>query len=273
MFESEGTEGHKIHIQLKDLNDNHVLLNMIGEVSKPVVMPFAVDKYGEYKITIVKDDAADKFTHLAIHSTDSQADAINSEVTDIDPDNIPEEEDGILVEIPQDQGQQYDDFARTLMEKGPDYTTYTANGDLQIAFKMMDIDVTDCDYILIKFAEPVNRGWNVAFWTGTGSVELPAESTEFRFDLEPSMIQSGKLPQICLLTLWGASKPLVAKVAGVYKHSTIDDWGKIDEIKASQPQATPTYYTIYGQPLSHPTKGITIIRHPDGTVKKLLIKP
>lgn len=80
MFESNGTEGNTIQIQLKDLNDNSVLLNMTGEVGKQVVMPFSVDKYGEYKINIVKDDASDKFTSLAIHSTDAPARAENCEV-------------------------------------------------------------------------------------------------------------------------------------------------------------------------------------------------
>ena len=86
MFESKGTDGNKIQIQLKDLNDNSIILNMIGEVGKPVVMPFSVDKYSEYKITIVKDNAEDKFTSLAIHSAETPAEALNCEFTDADPD-------------------------------------------------------------------------------------------------------------------------------------------------------------------------------------------
>lgn len=239
VFESEGEDGHRIQIQLKGLESDDVLLNMSGEVGTPVTMPFSVDKYGEYKITIVKEDAADKFTELAIYSSDGPVDALNSEVTDIDPDDFVEEEGGSLIEIKQDQGKQYDDFARANMEAGEDFTTYTATGDLQIAFKMMDIDVKDCDYVLIKFAEPVKGGWNAAFWSGIETVEVPAESTEFRFELESSMLQSGMLPQICLMTLWGAPNPLVAKVEGVYKHSTIDDPGSTDEIQPATLKAQP----------------------------------
>lgn len=273
VFDSEGQNGNNIQIQLKDLNDNRILLNMIGEVGKTVVMPFSVDKYGEYKITIVKDDASDKFTRLAIHSTDAPAQAENCEATDIDPDDIVEIEGGTLVEIPQDQGKQYDDFARTKMEKGSDFTTYTATGDLQIAFKMMDIDVKDCDYVLIKFAEPVKGGWKVAFWSGTETVDVPEASTEFRFELESSMLQTGKLPQICLMTLWGAPNPLVAKVSGVYKHSTIDDPGSTDEIHACNPQGKPSYYSVSGQPLLSPIKGVNIVRQSDGSAKKILVNP
>lgn len=272
-FGSKGTEGDRIQIQLKDLNDNNVILNMVGEVGKTVLMPFSVDKYSEYRITIVKDNAEDKFTGLAIYSAEVPAEALNSEFTDIDPDDYKEDEGGCLIEIPQDQGRQYDDFTRTRMEEGSGYTTYTATGDLQIAMKMMDIDVKDCDYVLIKFAEPVEGGWKAAFWSGTETIDVPEACTEFRFELEPSMVQTGILPQICLMTLWGAPNPLVAKVSGVYKHSTIDAPGKTDEIKACDRQGITACYSLSGHSVTNATKGINIIRQSDGTTKKVILKP
>ncbi|MDE6637347.1 MAG: prolyl oligopeptidase family serine peptidase [Muribaculaceae bacterium] len=272
IFEAEGIAGNKIQVQLKGLEDNNVLLNMVGEVGKPVVMPFSVDKYGEYKITIVKEDADDKFISLAIHSTENPVEAINSETTDIDPDDIQEEEGGMLIEIPQDQGRQYDDFTRTKMEKSEDYTTYTATGDLQIAMKMMDIDVKDCDYVLIKFAEPVNGGWKAAFWSGTETVDVPDGTTDFKFELEPSILQTGILPQVCLMTLWGAPNPLVAKVKGVYKHSTVEVPGSVDGLQADAMLGNAICYSLSGKSLSSPAKGINIVRQPDGFVKKLLIR-
>ena len=271
IFESEGTSGNHIQIQMKGLNDNSVLLNMVGEVGKTVVMPFSVDKYGEYKITIVKDDASDTFTSLAIHSTDSPVESVNCEPTDIDPDDTAQDEGGVLIEIPQDQGKQYDDFTRTKMETGSDYTLYTATGDLQIAFKMMDVDVKDCDYILIKFADPVDGGWRAAFWTGTETVEIPATSTEFKFELESSMLQTGMLPQICLMTLWGAPNPLVAKVAGVYKHSTVDTPEKIDALEVSTLQGEDMYYSLSGQAIASPIKGINIVRKSNGLTQKVIL--
>lgn len=270
MFESEGAEGNGIQVKIVSLDDDALLLNMIGEVGKQVVMPFSVDGYGEYKITIVKNDAADKFTSLAIHSTENPEEAINCKATDLNPDENPKEEGGMLVEIPQDQGRQYDDFTRTEMEIGSDYTTYTATGDLQIAFKMMDVDVKDCDYVLIKFAEPVVGGWHVAFWSGTETVEVPAASTEYKFDLESSMLQSGVLPQICLMTLWGAPNPLIAKVAGVYKHSTVEVPGLVDDISASDSLINAKYYSLCGLTLTSPIKGINIVKLSDGKVKKVI---
>lgn len=272
MFGSEGSEGDKIQIKLTSLTDGHVLLNMIGDVGKQVEMPFSVDKYDEYKITILKSEVSDKFTSLAIHSTEGPDEAINCIPTDFDPDDNPQEEEGgMLIEIPQDQGSQYDDFTRTQMDIGPEYTTYTAHGDLQIAFKMMDINVEDCDYILIKFAEPVNGGWRVAFWTGVDTVEIPAASEEFKFELEPSMLQTGILPQICMMTLWGAPNPLVAKVAGVYKHSTIETSGNLNEMKAPDQRDVIACYSLSGQPLSALVKGINIIRQSDGKIRKVII--
>lgn len=270
IFESDGNSGNKIQVQLKDLNDNSVLLNMVGKVGKSVVMPFTVDKYGEYEITIVKDDPSDKFTSLAIHSSDVIAEAVNCEPTDIDPDENAQDEGGVLIEIPQDQGKQYDDFTRTKREVGSDYTVYTATGDLQIAFKMMDVDVKDCDYILIKFAEPVEGGWHVAFWSGTETVEIPVASKDYRFELESSMLQTGKLPQICLMTLWGAPNPLMAKVEGVYKHSIIAAPDKVDELQTCCHQRNTAYYSLSGQALESPAKGINIVRKSDGTTKKVI---
>ena len=128
-----------------------------------------------------------------------------------------------LIEIPQDQGKTLDDFARTDLVEGADYNTYTANADLQVAFKMYDIDVKDCDYVIVKFAEPVAAGWCIAFWAqgGTDNVAIPEGATEYKYvfaDDPNCAIQNDILPQICMLTLWGAQKPLVAKVTGIYKH-------------------------------------------------------
>ena len=272
MFDSDGTPGNKIQICISSLDDGGAILNMIGEVGKSVEMPFSVDKYGEYKITIVKDDASDKFTSLAIHSTDNPAEAINSEATDLNPDDLQVEESGMLVEIPQDQGRQYDDFGRTKMEAGDEYTTYTASGDLQIAMKMMDVDVKDCDYVLIKFAEPVKGGWHAAFWSGTDTMEVPAGTTDFKFELEPSMLQTGVLPQLCLMTLWGAPNPLVAKVSGVYKHSTIDVPDSVKNLQCDVVNGNVACYSLSGLHLDSPAKGINIVRQSDGIVKKLIVK-
>lgn len=271
MFDSEGTEGNKIQIKIASLDDNGVLLNMVGEVGKSVVIPFSVDKYGEYKITIVKDDPSDKFINLAIHSTDLPAEALNCQPTDIDPDETAQDDGGVLIEIPQDQGKQYDDFTRTRMEQGDGFTLYTATGDLQIAFKMMEVDVKDCDYILIKFAQPVEGGWRAAFWSGTDTVEIPAGSTEFKYEFDSSTLQTGILPQICLMTLWGAPNPLVAKVIGVYKHSTIEVPDKADELHAVNPQDSAAYYSLSGHTSTAPLKGINIVRQSDGTTKKIIL--
>lgn len=85
------------------------------------------------------------------------------------------------------------------------------------------------------------------------------------------MLQTGKLPQICLMTLWGAPNPLVAKVKGVYKYSVLEDKDNADEISAFQPSGNVTYYSLTGQPLSSPAKGINIVRQSDGSVKKVVV--
>lgn len=147
--------------------------------------------------------------------------------------------DANLIEIAQDQGKDLDTFPRAELVEGEEYNTYTVNADLTVAFKMMNVDVKDCDYVVIKFAEPVAAGWKVAFWGGQETADVPEGATEYKYvfaDDANCAVQDDILPQICLMNLWGASFPLVAKVEGVYKHSTV----------ATEPEPEPTEktYTI-----------------------------
>lgn len=128
-----------------------------------------------------------------------------------------------LVEIAQSQGKDLDDFTRAELVEGEGYNTYTVNGDLNIAIKMMNIDVKGCDYIVIKFAEPVAAGWHLAFWSNQDLVDVPAGATEFKYvfadDPKCGVSADGVLPQICMMTFFGGFQaPLVAKVEGIYKH-------------------------------------------------------
>lgn len=128
-----------------------------------------------------------------------------------------------LVEIAQSQGKDLDTFTRAELVEGEGYNTYTVNGDLNIAIKMMNIDVKGCDYIVIKFAEPVAAGWHLAFWSNQDLVDVPAGATEFKYvfadDPKCGVSADGVLPQICMMTFFGGFQaPLVAKVEGIYKH-------------------------------------------------------
>jgi hypothetical protein len=156
---------------------------------------------------VMLNAALPKFTEAApFTTTEFTVEAAAEEV--LDPD---------LVEIPQDQGKTLDTFARAELVEGESYNTYTANEDLTVAFKMYDIDVKNCDYVVVKFAEPVPAGWNIAFWAqgGTDNVAIPEGATEYKYifaEDEKCAIKDDVLPQICVLTLWGAQKPLVMKV-------------------------------------------------------------
>lgn len=143
-----------------------------------------------------------------------------------------------LIEIPQDQGKQYDTFARAELVEGEEYNTYTVNADLQIAFKMMDVDVKDCDYVVVKFAEPVAAGWKLAFWSNQDLVDVPEGATEFKYVFAEDSkcgVVNGVLPQICMMTFFGGfTAPLEAKVVGIYKHvaGVVD---AIEDVEAAAP--------------------------------------
>ena len=153
-------------------------------------------------------------------------------------------------EIAQDQGKDLDDFARTAVEEGADFNTYTASGDLQVAFKMYDIDVKDCDYVTVKFAQPAPKGWNIAFWAqgGTDNVEIPEGATEYKYvfaDDAKCAIKDDVLPQICVLTLWPGGYPFDMKVYGIYKHKTIAT--DIEGVETAEDAVKDGKYFINGQ--------------------------
>ena len=174
-----------------------------------------------------------------------------------------------LVEIAQNQGKDLDDFTRATLAEGAGYNTYTANADLTVAFKMFDIDVKDCDYLVVKFAEPVPAGWSIAFWSKTGNkcVEIPAGQLEYKYEFAKDnecAIANGILPQICVLTLWGAQKPLVMKVEGIYKHKVPVVDG-INSIAAERQNGV--IFNMNGQKVDKARKGMYIING-----KKVVIK-
>lgn len=269
-MESEGQSGDKIYVQLETLDGSAVLFCIAGEVGEAVAMPFEVPAYTQYKLTIVKENTSDKLTAFAFHSTDEPVEAEHCTEAVL-PEEQETPETGYLIEIPQDQGKTLDDFTRTAFVAGEDYNTYTATGDLQIAFKMVNIDVTNCDYILIKYAEPVAAGWHLAFWSGQDLTDLPAGSTEYKFELTTDMIVSGIIPQITMMTFFGGYvSPLVAKVTGVYKHCTLNVPTGIasDSVDSLIPVA---YYTPSGVQTDRPS-GLTIARMSDGSARKIIIR-
>ena len=181
--------------------------------------------------------------------------------------DIPE---GGLIEIEQSQGTEYDDFARATLVEGDDYNTYTATKDLQIAIKMMNVDVKDCDYVVVRFAEPVAAGWKLAFWSNQDLTDVPAGSTEFKyvFAEDPNCgVNDGVLPQICMMTFFGGyTAPLEAKVIGIYKHLA-DTPDAIDAPAIAPSAADAPAYNLAGQPVGPDYKGIVIKNG-----KKVLLK-
>ena len=157
----------------------------------------------------------------------------------------PEPQDSSLIEIAQDQGKTLDTFARTELVLGDDYNTYTCTEGIQVAFKMFDINVKDCDYVIVKFAEPVAAGWELAFWgkNDNSTVAVPAGATEYKYVFAEDAkcaIENDVLPQVTMLRLWSGTLPLVAKVAGVYKHK------KAAEPVVEKP-ATPIFTPAAGE--------------------------
>lgn len=119
-------------------------------------------------------------------------------------------------------------FTAATKTDGEGYTTYTATGTLQFAIKTLDVDVTGCDYVIIKFAEGVPQGWVVAFWNDNTTESIPTGATEYKLtfaqDPHPDKRTSANtLDQITLMTtpFGTVDNPSVVKVIGVYKHTEV----------------------------------------------------
>ena len=175
--------------------------------------------------------------------------------------NEDELEEG-LIEIAQSQGKEYDNFKRAELVEGEKYNTYTVTEDLQIAIKMMNVDVKDCDYVVVKFAEPVAAGWRLAFWSNQDLTEVPEGAKEYKYvfaDDPKCGVTDGVLPQICMMTFFGGfTAPLEAKVVGIYKHMIA-----ADDIDAPVTETVDDDYPVsnlLGQPIDDSYKGIAVTK-------------
>ena len=129
-----------------------------------------------------------------------------------------------LVEIPQTNAGGGDSKASAVTEDG--VTTYTTTtGNVCVIFKMENVEVEDCDYVTMKFAEATPSGINYSFWNGNKSSTLPTGITELKYvfaDDASCAIAENKIPQVTLLTLWVATSREI-KVKGVYKHKVSEN--------------------------------------------------
>ena len=127
-----------------------------------------------------------------------------------------------FVEIPQAQEDDAANKSTFTTEEG--VTTYSASGTYCVIFKMLDVNVANCDYITFKFAEPAPSGLLYSMWAKNGyaTKTLPAGSTEFKYvfaDDTGCAIANDVIPQITLVTGNKVGDKTV-KVEGVYKHLT-----------------------------------------------------
>lgn len=159
-----------------------------------------------------------------------------------------------FVEIP--QAQEDDAANKSSFTTADGVTTYSASGNFCVVFKMLDVDVTDCDFIYFKFAEPTPAGLLYSFWSKTGytTKTLPAGSTEFKYIFKEDagcVVENGILPQITLVTD-NKNRNLTLKVQGVYKHlktRTATNGNTTAITHTDLPCAAPDdeWYTISGQ--------------------------
>ena len=175
---------------------------------------------------------------------------------------------GEFVEIEQTQSPEISDGAsRATVVEGDGYTQYTTDGGVCVIIKKYDVDVKDCDYVTIKFAEPLPNGINAAFWaqSGTANVGMPAGAYEYKYvfaDDDNCAIANDVLPQLTLLTLWNSQ---TVNIVGVYKHYTEEYMTSINTVKTNN--LNGVIFNLNGQKVNKAQKGMYIING-----KKVVIK-
>ena len=205
-LKSNGIINDRYFVKLVDVADeSRVLLCRSAKIGLDANFVVTVDSYRQCKLVIVTENTADAITGISIHSG-----APNTSAGAIDYTTLE------LIEIPQIR--EGNDTPVENTEIGDGWTGYTASGNLQVAFKMLNVDVSDCEYVCIKFTEPVpDSGWWVSFWSNNGWEALGKGVSEYIYTPTESDRSSG-LPQCSLLTAaWGTSPAHQIKVAGVYK--------------------------------------------------------
>ena len=123
-------------------------------------------------------------------------------------------------EEPADSGNPLADIEEIEVEGVP-VTNYTTKEGVCVVFKMQNVDVSNSDYITIKFAQPTPEGLSISFWGGIKAIDLPAGVDHYDYVYDDpkaeSEIANDIIPQISIISIYKeAGKKL--SVYGVYKH-------------------------------------------------------
>ena len=139
------------------------------------------------------------------------------------------------------EDQETGDIHLAPMEDKGAYTQFTTTDGICVVFKMKNVDVTDCDYITIKFAKPCPAGQAYAVWTGNTNKAIDEGEDEIKyvFANDPDCkIENGILPEVSIISIFtGAGREV--SVYGVYKHKAIAT--DINEVEGGETLANGKY--------------------------------
>lgn len=202
-----GTSSNKVKIKLASTSGTQVLYKYVNIGTKAYI-PFSIPEYGEYTITIIKDASTDKFSILGIYMT-SSAWSGAEEITGNDIITVTEE-----VPFTQtDSG-----TTRCSMSTSNGVTTFTTknNSDVEVVYKMLNVDVSGYSKVIVNFAEATTQEFLSVF--GTQWITLPAGTTSYTYDIASG---TTKLDEISLISLW---KPagITVKVKSVQLYKEVE---------------------------------------------------
>lgn len=212
-LETSGSSAHHVTIKLASTDGTQVFCKSVS-VGGKFYIPFTISPdFGEYTITILKEDADDKFVSLGAYMTTATWSGA-TKVTSADVE-MPAQ---TLVEVKKNVPLTQTDSSTQLCDKSTSggVTTFTIvnSGDVEVVYKMLDVDVKGYDKVVVTFAEPLPTDLLSAF--GSAQPTVDKGTTTYAYDITPG---TATLSEIALIALFkGAGTTIKVKSVDLVKY-------------------------------------------------------
>lgn len=221
-IETTGTSGNTMTVKLATTDGKQVFCKQVP-VGKKGYIPFSTTEYSEYTLTITKQSALDKFVSLSVYDT-SAAWADAEAITSAD---VAEQLKTETKTIPLTQTDSSADKCSMTKESDGTTTFKTLSGGVEVVYKMLDVDVSGYDRVVVTFAAATPVELLAAF--GSNQPTLAQGTTSYTYDIPSG---TSTLSEIALIALWKGNGTTIKVKSVVLERDVVEE------------DDTPTAYTV-----------------------------
>jgi len=219
-IETTGTMGNTMTVKLATTDGKQVFCKQVP-VGKKAYIPFSTTEYSEYTLTITKQSALDTFVSLSVYDT-SAAWAGAEAITSAD---VAEQ---LKTETKTIELTQTDSSAdKCSMTKESDGTTTfkTLSGGVEVVYKMLNVDVSGYDRVVVTFAAATPVELLAAF--GSNQPTLSTGTTSYTYDIPSG---TSTLSEIALIALWkGTGTTIKVKSVVLERDVVVEDADAVND--------------------------------------------